>query len=76
MKKRMLDYVKEILQKVSFDLALFEKELRKSINSYLLPNEVECLKEWCYKHFYHSERHAEVIDGCFELLPDNQGFMN
>ena len=61
----MLDYVKLILQKVSFDLVLFEKELRKSISKYLLPVEVESLKEWCYKVFYNSERHAEIIEECF-----------
>jgi hypothetical protein len=64
----MLEFVKEILQKVSFDLVLFEKELKKSINSYLLPDEVEMLKEWCYDTFYYSERHAEIIDGCFEYV--------
>ena len=63
----MLEYVKVILQKVSFDLRLFEKELRKSI-SYLKPMEIDTLREWCYNTFYDSERHAEVIEGCFELV--------
>jgi tRNA(His) 5'-end guanylyltransferase len=62
----MLEYVKVILQKVSFDPRLFEKELKKSI-SYLKGREVEALREWCYHTFYNSERHAEVIEGCFEL---------
>lgn len=61
----MLEYVKMILQKVSFDLALFEKELRKSIKSYLRPNEVDKLKEWCYRMYNNSERHAEVIELVF-----------
>jgi hypothetical protein len=63
----MLEYVKIILQKVSFDVKLFEKELRKSV-AYLLSEDVDALREWCYRTFYHSERHAEVIDGCFELV--------
>lgn len=64
----MLEYVKTILQKVSFDPVLFEKELRKSISVYLMPREVEQLREWCYRAFYHSERHADIIDFCFERL--------
>ena len=63
----MLEYVKIILQKVSFDLRLFEKELKKSIG-YLKPLEIVGLREWCYRTFYDSERHAEVIEGCFELV--------
>lgn len=63
----MLEYVKVILQKVSFDLRLFEKELKKSI-IYLTSHEADALREWCYRTFYDSERHAEVIEGCFELV--------
>ena len=36
----MLNYFKKILEKVSFDRNLFEKELRKAINS-LIAEEVE-----------------------------------
>lgn len=63
--KNMLEYVKVILEKVSFDLNLFEKELKKSISQYLLPNEVEKLREWCYQAYYHSERHTIVLDKYF-----------
>ncbi|TAE19043.1 MAG: hypothetical protein EAZ95_02800 [Bacteroidetes bacterium] len=62
----MLEYVKVILQKVSFDTRLFEKELKKSI-TYLKGREIDALREWCYRTFYASERHAEVLEGCFEL---------
>ncbi len=48
----MLEYVKTILKKVSFDRALFEKELLKAINS-LLAEEIQILKDWCYKTFGH-----------------------
>ena len=41
----MLDYTKTILQKVSFDVRLFSKELKKAI-SRLLPSEIEELKIW------------------------------
>lgn len=45
MTKVMLDYTKSILERVSFDPALFYKELQKAIRS-LLPYEMEQLKEW------------------------------
>ena len=41
----MLDYTKSILERVSFDPALFYKELQKAIRS-LLPYEREQLKVW------------------------------
>lgn len=41
----MLDYTKSILERVSFDPALFYKELQKAIQS-LLPHEMDQLKEW------------------------------
>lgn len=46
----MLEYVKLILEKVSFDRKLFEKELQKGLKQ-LVPTEVKQLKEWCYKKF-------------------------
>ena len=58
----MLEYVKTILKKVSFDLKLFEKELVKAIVS-LLENEVKALKSWCYRTFVKS--HRPILDRCF-----------
>jgi hypothetical protein len=46
----MLEYFKTVLQKVSFDSRLFEKELKKAI-TILLPGELQELKEWCYQRF-------------------------
>ena len=46
----MLDYVKMILLKVSFNKALFEKELRKSLRM-LLPAELPDFQVWCYAQF-------------------------
>ncbi len=46
----MLAYVKLILEKVSFDKSLFEKELQKGLNL-LLPEEVKELRRWCYAQF-------------------------
>lgn len=60
----MLEYIKIILQKVSFDRRLFEKELRKAIRM-LMPNEVKRLKLWCYERFG-SEYHP-VLNTCFVI---------
>jgi len=45
MARAMLDYYKTVLQKVSFDVKLFSRELKKAINR-LLPHEIEELKYW------------------------------
>jgi hypothetical protein len=60
----MLDYIKLILQKVSFDKKLFEKELRKAI-ARLMPKEVVELKKWCYQHF--SNTYYLILDRCFTI---------
>jgi len=39
------DYTKSVLERVSFDPALFAKELKKAIRN-LLPYELEQLKRW------------------------------
>lgn len=46
----MLDYVKVILEKVSFESSLFEKELKKSLKL-LSFREVRELRKWCYEKF-------------------------
>jgi len=46
----MLDYVKIILLKVSFNKVLFEKELRKALKV-LVPAEVPDFRSWCYQQF-------------------------
>ena len=45
MARAMLEYTKTVMQKVSFDVKLFCKEIKKAI-SRLLPNEIEELKVW------------------------------
>lgn len=45
MARPMLEYYKTVLQKVSFDVKLFSKELKKAL-SRLLPEEIEELKNW------------------------------
>lgn len=46
----MLEYIKTILLKVSFDKMLFEKELRKAFKV-LVKEELLELKKWCYAQF-------------------------
>ena len=60
----MLEYVKTILKKVSFDLKLFEKELVKAIAS-LLEKEVKTLKRLCYRTF--GKSHRPILDRCFVI---------
>lgn len=45
MKRKMFDYTKTILERVSFDPLLFCKELQKALKM-LLPYEVEELTSW------------------------------
>ena len=57
----MLNYVKTILTRVSFDARLFEKELRKAIKM-LIAAEVQELKRWCYANF---GAHKAILNRCF-----------
>ncbi|WP_194776703.1 hypothetical protein [Pararhodonellum marinum] len=61
----MIEYVKTILMKVSFDGRLFEKELRKGLNL-LVPAEIQEFKEWCYKTF--SKIYEPVLNKYFVKL--------
>jgi hypothetical protein len=47
---KMLEYIKMILDKVSFDSKLFEKELKKGLKE-LVPEEMKELQKWCYEKF-------------------------
>jgi hypothetical protein len=58
----MLNYVKTILTKVSFDARLFEKELRKAIKV-LIGTEIKELKRWCYARF--GKQHEAILKRCF-----------
>ena len=58
----MLNYVKTILTKVSFDALLFEKELKKAIKM-LIADEISELKKWCYTRF--GTLHEAILNRCF-----------
>ncbi len=59
----MLEYFKTILSKVSFDKRLFEKELKKAIKA-LVRDEIDQLKEWCYKKF--DIQYRPILAACFD----------
>jgi hypothetical protein len=62
--KKMLDYFKSILTRVSFDARLFEKELLKAIKT-LVVEEVQELKAWCYTNF--GSEHEAILNRCFVI---------
>ena len=65
----MLDYVKTILIKVSFDKSLFKKELEKSLK-WLETEEILKLKDWVVEKYNHM--YKDIISETFhsyELSP-------
>jgi len=60
----MLNYVKTVLTKVSFDALLFEKELRKAMKM-LIADELNELKRWCYTSF--GKEHEAILNRCFVI---------
>jgi hypothetical protein len=61
----MLNYVKTVLSKVSFDALLFEKELRKAIKM-LIVEEIRELKNWCYTRF--GDEYEAILNRCFVVV--------
>ena len=54
----MLEQTKIVLTNVSFDFALFRKELTKAIE-WLTPTDFERLKLWCLENY--SGRYQEIL---------------
>jgi hypothetical protein len=63
----MLEYAKIILQKVSFDALLFEKELRKALAD-LGKDEPGKLYAWCMDFF--GDTYPEIIQKAFSGLSE------
>ncbi len=61
----MLEYFKTILSKVSFDIVLFEKELRKAIRA-LVARDLIQLKDWCYRQF--GSKYLTILDKNFNAV--------
>lgn len=66
----MLKYCKTILQKVSFDQALFEKELQKAL-TFIQPSEYYDLLAWCKNTF--GDRATHIVN---RYLGNNQQLLN
>ena len=58
----MLEFCKSVLSKVSFDRALFAKELKKSVH-WLKKSEIQNLKDWCLNRY--GEVYGDVILSTF-----------
>lgn len=59
----MLELAKDILQKVSFDVNLFKKELFKAIKWLESQEEIKKLKEWCMRKF--GKKYPQIIEEAF-----------
>lgn len=53
-----------VLEKVSFDTRIFEKELRKAIDR-LSFEELKELQAWCYQRF---NDQVAILDRCFQHM--------
>ncbi len=58
-----LDFSKKILRAVSFDKALFQKELRKIIKWLNNTDEVRMFQEWCIVEF--GAKYPKIIQSTF-----------
>lgn len=61
----MLEFSKEVLQKVSFDKILFEKELKKALR-WIRSEDRYKLKVWCVATF--GALYGDVITNVFESI--------
>lgn len=66
MSKTMLEYTKSVLKRVSFDVSLFAKELKKAC-SVLLPYELEELVVWLTKFI----KEKPELQHCMLLISTN-----
>lgn len=62
----MLEFCKTVLNAVSFDSKLFEKELYKSLIS-VSTSDLPELRQWCYQNF--NDRLADVLNKAFKGNP-------
>ena len=65
MSRMIYDYTKEVLERVSFSLDLFIKELKKAVRN-LLPYEIEHLRNWLL--YYTNEK--PILKQCLYVVND------
>lgn len=63
----MLEFTKKILKKVSFDAALFQKELNKALKWITDAEEIQKFREWCIVEF--GSKYPTIIKKTFEQQP-------
>jgi len=61
----MLEFSKNVLQKVSFDHHLFEKELTKSLQ-WINQSDAESLREWCLEMY--GNKYSHIIQQAFDTI--------
>ncbi|MDB2317145.1 hypothetical protein N9V23_00100 [Flavobacteriales bacterium] len=61
----MLEFCKNVLQKVSFDDLLFKKELTKSLQ-WVNQGDAESLRTWCLEMY--GNKYADIIQQAFESI--------
>ena len=61
----MLEFCKNVLQKVSFDHILFKKELTKSLQ-WINEADAESLRLWCLEMY--GNEYADIIQQAFETV--------
>ena len=61
----MLEFCKNILEKVSFDQVLFKKELVKSIQ-WIDTTDAIRLREWCIEMY--GNKYSDIIQKAFETI--------
>lgn len=59
----MLEFCKKVLEKVSFDRHLFNKELQKAIK-WVKTDELEVLRRWCLIKF--GNLYRQLIEDSFQ----------
>ncbi len=64
----ILEYFKMILEKVSFDAKLFEKELKKAIKE-LIKVDILALKKWCFEKF--GVKYRKILKSVFSSIKLN-----
>jgi hypothetical protein len=67
MSRMIYDYTKSVLEKVSFDVKIFMRELRKAIKK-LLPYEIEHLRNWL---IYFTDQKPE-LKPCLRYVMENE----
>lgn len=65
----MLELTKKILRNVSFDAALFQKELNKALKWITDAEEVQRFQEWCITEF--GAKYPKIIKRAFAQTATN-----